>query len=52
MSYHKQYRTLLLLILMLALPGLTACNTVRGAGEDIGAAGQAIEKKAEQKKRY
>ncbi len=32
--------------------GLCACNTVKGAGQDLKAAGQAIERKAEQKKRY
>jgi predicted small secreted protein len=31
---------------------LTACNTVKGAGQDMQAAGGAIEKKAEQKKSY
>ena len=31
---------------------LSACNTVKGAGQDIKAAGQAIERKAEQKKHY
>jgi predicted small secreted protein len=52
MSLHKKYRVFLLLILIVALQGLAACNTVRGAGEDISAAGDAIEDKAEQKKRY
>lgn len=32
--------------------GLTACNTIRGAGEDIEAAGNAIEKKAREHKTY
>jgi len=36
-----------------SFPGsLSACNTVKGAGQDIKAAGQAIERKAEQKKHY
>lgn len=30
----------------------TACNTVEGFGEDIGAAGGAIDKKAEESKQY
>ena len=38
-------------ILLLAL-GTGACNTIKGAGQDLEAAGGAIEKKAEQKKRY
>ena len=32
--------------------GLSACNPVKGAGQDIKSAGQAIERKAEQKKHY
>jgi predicted small secreted protein len=31
---------------------LGACNTVKGAGQDLKSAGQAIERKAEQKKHY
>ncbi|MFO1424396.1 MAG: entericidin A/B family lipoprotein [Candidatus Competibacteraceae bacterium] len=44
------------LLFLSALPllagGLSACNTVKGAGQDLKAAGQAIERKAEQKKHY
>ena len=47
---------LVTLVLLGALPalasGLSACNTVKGAGQDLKAAGQAIERKAEQKKPY
>lgn len=47
---------LVALLLLGAFPalagGLSACNTVKGAGQDIKAAGQAIERKAEQKKHY
>ncbi len=32
--------------------GLSGCNTVKGAGQDIKSAGQAIGRKAEQKKHY
>ena len=32
--------------------GLSGCNTVKGAGQDLKSAGQAIERKAEQKKSY
>ena len=32
--------------------GLSACNTVKGAGQDLKSAGQAIERKAEEKKHY
>ena len=38
-------------ILLLAL-GTGACNTIKGAGQDLEAAGGAIEKSAEKKKRY
>jgi predicted small secreted protein len=31
---------------------LTACNTIRGAGQDVKAAGGAIEKSAEKAKTY
>lgn len=45
--------TLLLLgVLPVLAGGLSACNTVKGAGQDIKSAGQAIERKAEQKKNY
>jgi predicted small secreted protein len=37
---------------LLLAGGLSGCNTVKGAGQDIKAAGQAIERKAEQKKQY
>ncbi len=37
---------------LLLAGSLGACNTVKGAGQDIKAAGQAIERKAEQKKHY
>jgi predicted small secreted protein len=45
------------LIIALALSltlggGLSACNTVKGAGQDIKAAGKGIENKAEEKKSY
>ena len=34
------------------LLGLSGCNTVKGAGQDVKSAGQAIERKAEEKKSY
>lgn len=37
-------------LLGLAAVYLSACNTVKGAGQDIKAIGAAIERKAEQKK--
>ncbi len=47
---------LMILMLLGASPMLAGtlggCNTVKGAGQDIKSAGQAIERKAEQKKRY
>ncbi len=38
-------------IIVLAL-SLGACNTIQGAGQDLEAAGSAIEKTAEKKKSY
>ena len=35
----------------LLLAGLSGCNTVKGAGQDISAGGQAISKTAEKTKR-
>jgi entericidin B len=43
---------LLLGALLLAASALSGCNTVKGAGQDLKSAGQAIERKAEQKKSY
>jgi predicted small secreted protein len=44
------------LIALLALAGLSVvvagCNTIEGAGKDIKAGGAAIEKSAEQAKKY
>ena len=45
--------SVLLLIAALALPlFLVGCNTVSGIGEDVEAAGDAIEKSAEENKEY
>ena len=51
---HKPASLILLLSasLCLASAGLSGCNTVKGAGQDLKSAGQAIERKAEQKKHY
>lgn len=44
------------LLLLGAIPflagGLSGCNTVKGAGQDVKAAGKAIEHKAEKEKEY
>lgn len=50
---RKSIRMTLLLLGAFALlaGGLSACNTVKGAGQDLKAAG-GVERKAEQKKRY
>ncbi|HRD66100.1 MAG TPA: entericidin A/B family lipoprotein [Candidatus Competibacter sp.] len=47
----------ILLVFLFGLPvllgiNLSACNTVKGAGQDIKSAGQAIERKAEATKSY
>ena len=44
----KKLLPLLLVVLSL---GVSACNTVEGAGEDISSAGQAIENTAEEVRR-
>lgn len=41
-----------LLLSMLFVLSVSACNTMQGAGEDIEAAGGAMERKAEEKKNY
>ena len=41
-----------LVVLMGFAFALAACNTVEGAGKDVKAAGQGIEKAAERNKRY
>ncbi len=51
---HKSAGSILLLSVSLCLIGvsLVGYNTVKGAGQDLKSAGQAIERKAEQKKSY
>ena len=41
-------RLLGLLVVVPLLGGLAACNTLEGAGEDIEAAGEAVEESADQ----
>jgi predicted small secreted protein len=41
-----------LVIMMGFAIGLAACNTIEGAGKDVKAAGQGIEKAAEKSKTY
>jgi predicted small secreted protein len=41
-----------LVLALLCGLGLAACNTMEGAGEDLGAAGQAVEGTAEEAKPY
>ena len=48
-----KHRIRILLCLILVAPfTLTACNTIEGMGEDIRAAGDKIDKEAEQNKTY
>ena len=42
----------LILATLLVITTLSACNTIRGIGQDIGAAGDAIEDSAEKNKKY
>ena len=44
-------KALFVLMSLLSL-GLTACNTVSGAGRDISAAGHAVTEEAQEHKRY
>jgi predicted small secreted protein len=43
---------LALAVLVAAAPVLTACNTTRGAGEDLSAAGKGIERAANKNTPY
>jgi entericidin B len=46
-------RNLAVLAVMMGFAiGLAACNTIEGAGKDVKAAGQGIEKAAEKSKTY
>ena len=47
----KTIARLLVATLVLQM-NLTACNTIKGAGQDVKAAGSAIEKSAEKAKTY
>lgn len=50
---RKSAMTIALLAISLLLGGsLNACNTVKGAGQDMKSAGKAIENKAETEKTY
>jgi predicted small secreted protein len=43
-------KTLLAILLGMSVLSLTACNTVAGAGKDVKATGQAVEKAADDAK--
>jgi entericidin B len=43
-------KALLVILLSLSVSSLTACNTVAGAGKDVKATGQAVEKAADEAK--
>jgi predicted small secreted protein len=43
-------KTLLVILLGMSALSLTACNTVAGAGKDVQATGQAVEKAADEAK--
>ncbi|HEC74115.1 MAG TPA: entericidin A/B family lipoprotein [Methylophaga aminisulfidivorans] len=45
-------RTLILSLAILFTLNLSACNTMEGIGKDVGAAGDALEKSASDKKGY
>ena len=51
--HNKIMRLLTLLLSVLVLQiSLVGCNTMQGAGEDVKAAGSAVEKKAKEEKSY
>jgi entericidin B len=52
MTTTKKLVALLSIIGAIAAVAITGCNTVEGAGKDIKAGGQAIEKAAERNKSY
>lgn len=41
-----------LTVVLMSVVGLTACNTIEGAGEDVEAAGSAIDNSAEDANNY
>ena len=45
-----EMKTLIALITAIALGALAGCNTIEGAGQDVKATGQAVEKAANQAK--
>ncbi len=50
---HSTLRIIALIALLLSLGvALGGCNTIRGAGQDVEAAGDAIEEEAEEAKTY
>jgi predicted small secreted protein len=51
MTPRHLFRALGLVALLGLVPALSACNTISGAGQDVEAAGQAIEKSAEETKK-
>ena len=48
----KLVQALSVIAMAIAAVAITACNTVEGAGKDIKAGGQAIEKAADKNKGY
>lgn len=50
MSALISSKKLLAAALLMALAGLSACNTMEGAGEDIQSGGRALENSAERNK--
>jgi entericidin B len=50
MTLRHLLRALALAAVLGLVPALSACNTISGAGQDVEAAGEAIEKSAEQTK--
>ncbi|GIL39515.1 entericidin A/B family lipoprotein [Roseiterribacter gracilis] len=48
----KKFPALAALVLIAASLGLSACNTMEGAGKDVSAAGKGLTKEADKNKGY
>jgi predicted small secreted protein len=48
----KKFPALAALVLFAATLGLSACNTMEGAGQDVSAGGKALERSADRNKGY
>jgi predicted small secreted protein len=52
MRSNDMMRKLIALLIMAGVLTMTGCNTMRGVGQDVGAAGDKLENSAEKNKKY